>query len=108
MYYYNEGKRPYDPTGNRRRDSRVDCVKWATGYDGVGNRALHRKYASGRNQRIHKYNPTMIKLCSWNVRGLNRQGKLPILEDTIKNIAVTGVSETYWKTTGHFTKTNGN
>ncbi|KAL4112803.1 hypothetical protein QTP88_016532 [Uroleucon formosanum] len=102
----NEGKRPCDPTGNQHNDSRVDWVKWATGYDGVGNRALHRKYVSGRNQRIHKYNPTMIKLCSWNVRGLNRPGKLPILEDTIKNIAVTGVSETHWKTTGHFTTTN--
>jgi len=50
----------------------------------------------------------MIKLCSWNVRGLNRPGKLPILEIIIKNIAVTGVSETHWKTTGHFTTTNGN
>lgn len=48
---------PWDPTGNRRNDSRVNCVKWATGYDGVSNQALHRKYASGRNQRNHKYNP---------------------------------------------------
>jgi len=50
----------------------------------------------------------MIKLCSWNVRGLNKPGKLPILENIIKNIAVTGVSETHWKTTDHFTMTNGN
>lgn len=50
----------------------------------------------------------MIKLCSWNLRGSNIPGKLPKLENTIKNIAVTGVSETYWKTTGNFTTTNGN
>jgi len=50
----------------------------------------------------------MIKLCNWNARGLNRPGKLQILENTIKNIAVTGISETHWKTTGHFTTTDGN
>lgn len=39
---------------------------------------------------------------------INRLGILPILENIIKNIAVTGVSETHWKTTGHITTTNGN
>lgn len=64
---YNKGNRPCDPTGNRRSNSRVNCVKWATGYDGVGNRTQHRKYASEQN---HKDDPTMIKLCSWNARKL--------------------------------------
>lgn len=94
-YYYNEGIRPCDPTGNQRSDSRVDCVKWATGYDGVGNRALHRKYASGRNQRNHKYNPTMIKLCNWNVRGLNRlyfgKKQMEIFSQRHKNISWHGL-----------------
>jgi len=80
---------------NRRSDSRVDCVKWVTGYD---------KVATGlciENMR------RMIKLCNWYVIGLNRPGKLRIHENTIKNSAVTGVSETHRKTTGHFTTTNG-
>lgn len=50
----------------------------------------------------------MIKLGSWTFRGLNRPVKLPLLENTIKNIGVTGVLETHWKTTGHITMTNGN
>lgn len=60
---------PCEPIGNRRSDSRIDCVKWTTGYDRVGNRALRRKYASGRKVK----NPTMIKICSWSIRGLNNQ-----------------------------------
>lgn len=32
---YNKGNRPGDLTGNRRSDSRVNCVKWATGYNEV-------------------------------------------------------------------------
>lgn len=98
-YSYNYGNRPCNSTSNRRSDFRANGVKWATGNDGVGNRPLHRKYASGRN---HKSNSTMIKLCSWNVRGLNRPKKLPILEKIIENIVVTEISETDWRTTGHF------
>lgn len=42
----NINDRPYDPIGNRRIDSRVYCVKWATVYDRMDNRVLHRKYAT--------------------------------------------------------------
>lgn len=50
----------------------------------------------------------MLKICSWNVRGLNRPGKLAIVENNVNNIAITGLSETHWKKIGHFTTSNGN
>jgi len=56
----------------------------------------------------HKHNPTMLKICSWNVRGLNRPGKLAIIENNVNNIAITGLSETHWKEIGNFTTSNGN
>lgn len=40
----------------------------------------------------------MIQLCKYNVRGLDILGKLSIQENTIKNIAVTIIKKTYWKT----------
>lgn len=101
----NINDRPCDLIGNRRSNSRVYYVKWATGYDRVDYRGLHRKYATGRK---HKYNPTMLKICSWNVRDLNRPRKLAIVENNVSDISITGLSETHWKESGHFTTSNGN
>lgn len=44
----------------------------------------------------------MLKIYNWNVRGLNRSGKLAIVENNVNNIAITGISETHWKETGSF------
>lgn len=50
----------------------------------------------------------MLKICSWNVRVLNRPEKLTIVENNVNNIAITGLSEPHWKEIGHFTTSNGN
>lgn len=92
-----------NPTSTRRSDPRIDCVKWTTGYCRVGNQALHRKYATGPKPKA-----TVLKLCTWNVRGLNTPGKLQALEHTLERIAITGVAETHWRTTGHFQTSCGN
>lgn len=72
-------------------------MEWVTG--------LYIKYASVQN---HKYNLRMINKYSWNVKGLNRPGKLQILENTIENFTLISISEAHWKRTGHFVTTKGN
>lgn len=37
----------------------------------------------------------MIKTATWNVRGLNKEGKLQIQEGTVEDIASAGVAETH-------------
>lgn len=94
---------PCDPIGDRRCDSRIVSVKWTTGYGGADGRALHRKYATGPKPKS-----TMLKICTWNVRGLNMTGKLSTVEAALANIAITGLAETHWKVNGHFISPNGN
>lgn len=50
----------------------------------------------------------MMKLCTWNVRGLNAPGKMQLLERTIEKMAITGIAETHWKKSGHFQSEEGN
>lgn len=96
---------PSDPTSNRRPGSRTMGVKLATGCSMMGDRVCYRKYATGK-QRNSKQ--TMHKICTWNVRGLKKAGKLTIVERAIGTTSITGLSETHWKHSGHFTSANGN
>jgi exonuclease III len=81
-------------------------VKLVTGHGSVKHRALHGKYATGTTRKARP--PIPIKLCTWNVRGLNKLGKLQIIEKEVQNISITWIAETHWKTNGHFTTLNGN
>lgn len=42
------------------------------------------------------------------MKGFNRPRKLAIAKNNDNNIAITGLSETQWKETEHFTTSNGN
>lgn len=95
---------PCDPTGNRRSGAGTPSVKLATGCGAVGDQALYRKYTTGK----HNNKPSLYKICTWNVQGLNKLGKLTIVEQATQKMAVTGLSETHWKHSGHFTSQNDN
>ncbi|XP_060516932.1 uncharacterized protein LOC132696231 [Cylas formicarius] len=98
------GKTPCDPIGNRRSSPRNTSVKLVTGYRRVGDQASYRKYATGKR----KSKPTMHRICTWNVQGMNKIGKLAIIEKTLTNVPITGISETHWKNSGHYTTEYGN
>jgi len=100
---------PCDPAGDWHCGSRSICVKLTTGHGGMEYWALHGKYVTGTTRKARKKRPPIsIKLCTWNVRGLNKLGKLQIIKKEVQNISVTGTAETHWKTNGHFTSVNGN
>lgn len=52
----------------------LSCVKWTTGRANVGNQASHGNSASRINENIKTWN--MIKVGTWNLRGLVKIGKL--------------------------------
>jgi hypothetical protein len=84
-------------------------VKLTTGHGGLTYQALHGKYETGTTRKARKKRPPIsIKLCTWNVRGLNKLGKLQTVKKEIQNISITGIVETNLKTNGHFTSVNGN
>lgn len=98
----NNFKKASDPRGIRRHDLSGDRgAKCATGQDDVGNQASPGKYATGR-RTIQLRNK--IRVGTWNVRGLLKDGKLKILESELErcNSTITGISETHWKDSGHF------
>ncbi|KAL3269879.1 hypothetical protein HHI36_008936 [Cryptolaemus montrouzieri] len=81
---------PCDPPSTRRCSSKTVSVKLVTCHRDVDDKALHGKYRAG--WKIH-----MLKICTWNVGGLNKTGKLHVLEQTLKNVNIAGVSETHWR-----------
>lgn len=100
---------PCDPGSNRRCGTRTACVKLATGQVGGGNQTPLGNYASGRlTRKTKRNNNNILKVATWNVQGLNKTGKLEIVENASKSIAILGISETHWKQTGHFISSNGN
>ncbi|XP_071574332.1 craniofacial development protein 2-like [Temnothorax nylanderi] len=67
------------------------------------DQVVYRKYATGTKSRSNK-----LGIGTWNVQGLNKPGKLHVLEEELKRIAIMGISETHWKTSGHFISNNNN
>lgn len=92
-----------DPTGNRRLSPRPAGVKWATGCGRMGDQVIHRKYATGTGSKSNK-----LRICTWNIRGLRRAGKLQVVEKTTEKNAITGLAETHWRDNGHFISSNNN
>ncbi|XP_012553302.2 LINE-1 reverse transcriptase homolog [Bombyx mori] len=91
---------PCDPLSNRRRSaSGAVGVKLDTGHVRVGDQALHGNWTTGTLKIRH-----IQKIGTWNVRGLMQPGKLHILEKEITRceLNVCGLSETHWKSNGHF------
>lgn len=74
-------------------------------YEKVGNQASHRKYATGKR---HNQKSLMHKICTWNVHGLNKPGKLMIVEKAVEDFAITGISESHWRYSAHNASQNGN
>lgn len=94
---------PSDPTSNRRRSTRTACVKLATGCRRTENQVSCRNYATGSNSKRLK-----LTIGTWNVRGLNTPGKLQVVENALCGQAITGISETHWRSNGHFISINDN
>lgn len=96
-------KKPNDPRSNRRHGLSGDQgVKYATGQGDVGNQA-----SPGNNNTTGRKNIQLrnkIRIGTWNVRGLLKDGKLKILESELErcNSTITGISETHWRDSGHF------
>ncbi|XP_077256524.1 uncharacterized protein LOC143894254 [Temnothorax americanus] len=67
------------------------------------DQVVHRKYATDTKSRSNK-----LGIRTWNVQGLNKPGKFHVLEEELKKIAIMGISETHWKTSGHFISNNNN
>lgn len=103
MQFRDRNDPPCDLTGNQRCGTRITSVKWTTGHGAVDNRALHGKSSGGGKSKS-----SMLKLCTWNVRGLNIVGKLQILETSLEKIGIAGIAETHWRRSGHFLSSNGN
>lgn len=96
---------PSDPASTRRRTaSRADGDKLATGRVDVDPRKSHGNLATRKNpQRLDN-----TRIATWNVRGLNKAGKLQILENELTRckIDIAGISETHWQGHGHFGTSN--
>lgn len=70
------------PTGNWHSSGfRPEKVKWATGHWDVDNQTSHGISATGRTKKLWK----IIKLGTWNVRGLLNVGKLSIVDKNIQD-----------------------
>ncbi|PZC84076.1 hypothetical protein B5X24_HaOG205798 [Helicoverpa armigera] len=97
----NTQRRPCDPLSNRRRPaSGADGGKLATGHTAVGDQATYGKHATGDLLKMRH----IQKIGTWNVRGLLQPGKLKILEQELTRcgLNICGLSETHWKSNGHF------
>lgn len=98
---------PSDPSSDRRQNGSGPAgVKWVTGRAVVNDQALHGKWATDRADTDQLRNGRTIG--TWNVRGLLQPGKLHIIERELMrlNINICGLSETHWKSRGHFTTEN--
>lgn len=94
-------RQPGDPRSDRRSElSGNQSVKWVTGHEAVGDQATHGNYATGK-KKIPLRND--IRIGTWNVRGLNEEGKLHVLDYELDrcNTLIAGLSETHWKESGH-------
>ncbi|UYV69253.1 hypothetical protein LAZ67_6002991 [Cordylochernes scorpioides] len=63
-----------------RYGSRPISVKCNTGHAGVDNQALREEYANVKRYR------TLLKIGTWNVRGMRQIGKLQIIERSMTGI----------------------
>lgn len=87
---------PCNPVSTRRCSTpRVDSVKSVTGHEKADNWASRAKFTTRKN---------ILRLATWNVRGLNQQGKLQIVQEELNrcSIDVACISEVHWQGQGHF------
>lgn len=71
-----------------------------TGHEVVGDQTPHGNDATRRTKIQLRQN---IRVGTWNVRGLNDEGKLHVLDRELErcNSFITGISETHWKESDH-------
>ncbi|KAI5750962.1 hypothetical protein M8J77_002882 [Diaphorina citri] len=94
---------PRDLVGSQRRSvpHMVDCEKYAT----LGNLSQNNKSNTCKRKKEDKYKNT-INMATWNVRGLNADGKVEniLKEMKMMNIDIMGIGETFMKNTDDFFK----
>ncbi|CAF4845366.1 unnamed protein product [Pieris macdunnoughi] len=96
-----ESRLPCEPPSQQHRAaSGASGGKWTTGHVGVRDQAPRGNNTTGNSVKLRK----IQKIGTWNVRGFLKPGKLNIVEREVTRcgLSICGLTETHWRSNGHF------